>query len=175
MSLPAPLVPAFVTLLGGCSLVLDFSDGAIPADAATDSAFSEAECDFGEPNDSIETAMPITASDVGPAAICERLPGVQDRDFYRFTVPENTATVSVKITFVSSARGDLDLRLYDKTGATLLGMSVGFMDVEEIVCPGVSPDCNQNMPLPPDDYIFEVFSPVSGANRYDIALMLTPE
>ena len=160
-------------VLGGCSLILDFSDGAIPVDATADTPFSQAECDYKEPNDSIAIAAVFDPAEVGPAAICSTTEGVDDHDFYRFTVPAGITTVRIRITFQTSPTGDLDLRLYDKTGATVLSSSVGFMDVEEITCPGQSPLCNQNMMLAPDDYIFEVYSGVAGgANRYDISLSL---
>lgn len=162
------------TVLAGCSLVLDFSDEAIPKDATPDSPFSEEECNFKEPNDSVAEPALFDPTEIGPAAICERNVGVQDRDFYKFTVPAGTTVTTIRITFTSSATGDLDLRIYDGTGANILGSSTGFMDVEEIICPGQSPLCNQNMPLPAGDYLFEVFAPlVGGLNRYDIALTLT--
>ena len=167
------LLVLFLYGSAGCSLILDFSDDAIPKDATADSPFSEAECEFKEPNDNAAEAQPFAASDVGPAAICERIAGVQDKDFYRFTVPAGTTTVTVRITFVTSATGDLDLRLYDSTGANVLGSSFGFQNEEQIVCPGAAPLCNGNMPLPEGDYLFEVYSPVNGGvNRYDIALTL---
>ena len=157
----------------GCSLILDFSDEAIPKDATPDSPFSQAECDFKESNDSAAEAQLIDPAEVGPAAICERNVGVQDKDFYKFVVPAGTTSVTVRITFVTSATGDLDLRLYDGTGANVLGSSFGFQNEEQIVCPGAAPLCNGNMPLPEGEYLFEVYSPVNGGlNRYDIALTL---
>jgi hypothetical protein len=164
------LLPLLLVGTAGCSLFLDFSEGAIPEDATPDSPFSQAECEFKEPNDSVAEAVLLDVSEAGPGAVCERNVGVQDRDFYRFTVPAGTTTVTLRITFMSSATGDLDLRLYDATGSTVLASSVGFMDTEQIVCPGQSPTCAA---LAEGDYIFEVFSPVAGgANRYDISLAL---
>jgi hypothetical protein len=161
-----------LSALAGCSLVLDFSNESIPVDAAIDAPFSQAECDYKEPNDTAETAAVLVAGDVGPAAICFGSGGSDERDFYKFTVPANTASVSVKITFVNRPTGDLDLRLHDKTGATVLARSNGFGDVEEIVCPGGSPVCAA---LAPDDYVFEVFPALSGSvNRYDLAVTITP-
>jgi hypothetical protein len=162
-------IPLTACLLGGCSLVLDFSDSAIPIDATPDAAFSEAECTFGEPNDSAAAASVFAVTDVGPAAICAD--GFDDHDFYKVTIPANSA-VTLTVSFISSATGDLDLRLYDKTGATVLARSSGFMNQETITCPGASPACTA---LAADDYIFEVFPAVLGAkNRYDIALTVTP-
>ncbi len=157
-------VPASV-LLGGCSLILDFSESAPPPpDAAL---FTQAECDHKEPNNSIDTAAVIDATEVGPAAIC---PG-DDHDFYKFTVPPNTASVTVKITFVTSATGDLDLKLAD-TGGSTQGQSRGFENDETVVCPGASPLCPM---LAAGDYIFDVFPAQPGfVNRYDIALTITP-
>jgi len=165
------VVAAASVLLGGCSLLLDFSDGAIPADAPPDLPFAQADCDYKEPNDSAQVAAVIDpAVDTGPAAIC---PGaIDDHDFYKVTVPAAIASVSVKITFVNSPTGDLDLRLYDKTGSTVLSRSSGFGNEETIVCPGASPACPA---LAADDYVFEVFPALSGAvNAYTIAVTLTP-
>lgn len=153
----------------GCSLILDFSDSAIPVDATADSAFSQAECDFKEPNDNAGVAAMVDVTEVGPAAICAD--GFDDHDFYKFTLPANSS-VNVSINFTSSPTGDLDLRLYDKTGATVLARSSGFADTESITCPGASPMCAA---LAPDDYIFEVFPAVLGAkNRYTMAITVTP-
>ena len=160
--------------IAGCSFVLDFSEGAIPKDAQPDSAFSQAECDFNEPNNTSAEAMMIDATVVGPAAICAD--GFDDTDFYKFTVPPSTASVTIRINFINSSRGDLDLRLFD-LGGLMLGSSSGFVDNEQIVCPGASPECpfgSPTVPLAAADYIFEVFGRPGHANRYDITLMLTP-
>src|SRR5438045_3943648 len=104
----------------GCSLVLDFSDQAIPKDASPDAPFDAADCAYKEPNDSIAAAAAIAPSDTGPAAIC---PGVtEDHDFYRFTVPAATR-VEIRVDYVVRPGGDLDLRLYDGAGATVLAQS----------------------------------------------------
>lgn len=159
--------------LAGCSLVLDFSEGAVPIDAAIDAPYSQEECDYKEPNNTIDTAQVITPADVGPAAICSAPGSPDDRDFYRFTVPPATAKVTVQISFQNRPTGDLDLRITDVTGATTFGQSRGFGDVEMVTCPGVSPSCAQ---LAEGDYVFEVFPAIAGAvNRYDIALTITPQ
>ncbi|MDQ3341013.1 MAG: pre-peptidase C-terminal domain-containing protein [Myxococcota bacterium] len=157
-----------VCLLSGCSLILDFSsEGKPPIDAP----FNDAECAFKEPNDTLATAATLGLGDVGPAAICSQTMGVDDRDFYKLTIPANMS-VSAKITFVNSATGDLDLKLTDAQGTTL-SSSRGFDNDEQIVCPGASPPCAG--PLAAGDYILEVFPANPGmANRYDIALSLTP-
>jgi hypothetical protein len=155
----------------GCSLVLDFSDSAVPVDAPADAAFTQEECDFKEPNNAVIEAALFDVSEVGPAAVCERELGVQDTDFYKFTVPAGITNVRVRISF-TTAMGDLDLKLYDSNG-TELGKSVGFSDTEEVVCPSAT--CNGNVALPPADYLFEVFAAqTGGGNRYDISLTLTP-
>jgi hypothetical protein len=149
----------------GCSLLLDF--GAVPPDAPP---YSQAECDYKEPNNTLAEAAAFEATDVGPAAICAGEP--DDRDFYRFTVPAGTASVRVQVTFTNRPGGDLDLRLTDPTGATTFGQSRGFGDVELLVCPGSSPVCPM---LAEGDYVFEVFPATPHAvNRYDLALTLTP-
>ncbi|MBA3393145.1 MAG: PPC domain-containing protein [Deltaproteobacteria bacterium] len=163
-SISRPVSVLLTVLLGGCSLILDFSESAPPPDAAL---FTQAECDHKEPNNTIDAAAVIDATEVGPAAIC---PG-DDHDFYRFTVPPDTASVTVKITFVTNATGDLDLKLTDAAGSTQ-GQSRGFENDETVVCPGASPLCPM---LPAGDYIFDVFPAQTGyVNRYDIALTIVP-
>ena len=153
--------------LAGCSLILDFGESAVPIDAAIDAPFSQAECDYLEPNNTAAEAAMLAVTDVGPAAIC---PGdTEDRDFYKFTVPAGITKVTIRIAFKNMS-GDLDLRLSDPTGATILGTSRGFVDDEVLVCPGQSPMCPT---LAEGDYVFEVFPAVPGTvNRYDIALTL---
>jgi hypothetical protein len=157
-----------LALLTGCSLILDFSG---PSETPIDAPFTQAECDFKEPNDTIETAAVLDVAEVGPAAICSATAGVDDHDFYRITLPANSSA-SFKVTFLSSPTGDLDIKLSDAQGA-MLSSSRGFDDEELIVCPGASPPCTG--PLAEGDYILEVFPAQPGmANRYDIALTVTP-
>jgi hypothetical protein len=159
--------------LCACSLALDFSDKAVPKDAAIDAPYTADECAYKEPNDTPDTAAVVVPDqDSGPAAICSTTPGVDDADWYRFTVPAATASVTVSISFVDRPTGDLDLRVFDKTGATKLGESVGFGDGESVTCPGTSPRCDA---LAPDDYLFEVYPALGGAvNNYTFALTITP-
>jgi len=83
-----------------------------------------------------------------------------------------TAKVTVKIMFTNRPTGDLDLRLYNKMGTTVLARSSGFGDEETIVCPAASPACAA---LVPDDYVFEVFPALSGSvNSYTFSVVLTP-
>jgi hypothetical protein len=161
-------LPAIV-LAGGCSLILDFSDSAVPIDAMIDAPYTQEQCDFKEPNDTIDTAQVITPAEVGPAAICASDP--EDHDFYKFTVPAMTAKVQIKISFENRPSGDLDLKLTDATG-TMIAQSRGFGNDETITCPAASPACPL---LAAGDYVFEVFPALSGAvNTYDIALTITP-
>lgn len=156
-----------LVLVPGCSLLLDFSDGAIPVDAAADAPFSEALCGYGEPNDTPATATLVRASDTGPAAICPAAPA--DHDFYRLTVPTGTAIVTIAIQLLS-ATGDLDLALYDASGARPLAASHGFGDTERIACPSAT--CAA---LAPGDYLFEVLPGVDGAvNDYRFSVALSP-
>jgi Bacterial pre-peptidase C-terminal domain len=165
-----PSVVMLASLLCGCSLILDFSDSAIPKDAAIDMPYTQAECDYKEPNDTLDTAAMITTADVGPAAICAG--ATEDHDFYRFTVPAGTTSVTIKISFTSSPTGDLDLRLYDGTTHVVVSQSRGFGNDETITCPASSPACAM---LAAGDYIFEVFPAVNGAvNAYDISLTMMP-
>jgi hypothetical protein len=171
--LRGPVAIAIASLATGCSLILDFSDGAIPTDASIDSRFSQAECDFAEPNDSAASAMPLVSPTT--AAICAS--GSDDHDFYRVTVPAATTQLTVTLNFITSATGDLDLRLLDVTGSTVHSSSVGFDNTEQIVCPGASPTCalGATPPIPEGDYIIEVFPAVNGAqNRYDLTFVAMP-
>jgi hypothetical protein len=163
----ALVVASVVASTGGCSLILDF--GPIE-EQPDDLPYTQAECDYQEPNNAVTEAAMLAPGDVGPAAICQG--DTEDRDFYRFTVPAGTTSVSVSVSFTNRPTGDLDLRLTDASGATTFGQSRGFDDVELVVCPGSSPSCPM---LQPGDYVFEVFPATPGAiNRYEIALSLTP-
>jgi hypothetical protein len=151
----------------GCSLVLDFSDRAIPKDAGPDAPYSAAECEYKEPNDSPDTAAPFTPDDTGPAAICAG--DAEDHDFYRFTVPPLTAQVALRLDYAFRTTGDLELRLTHTAGVTL---STGFGDVERIVCPG--PGLPNPCPtLPAGDYVVEVFPVPGSVNRYTLGLTIT--
>jgi hypothetical protein len=154
----------------GCSWLLDFSDKAILRDAQTDAPYTQAECDYKEPNDSAATAAVITAADTGPAAICAG--DAEDHDFYKFTVPAGTTKVELRVDYTYRMTGDIDLRLFDKTGATVLAQSNEFSNQELIVCPGAAPACPA---LGAGDYVFEVFPAIPGAvNDYTFALTFTP-
>ena len=154
----------------GCSLVLDFSEQPARSDGAIDGPSSAAECAYHEPNNAVAEAMPFTPADVGPAGLCTA-DGNDDHDFYKFTVPPNTLSVEIKVTFEPRSNGDLDLKLYDKLGGSI-ATSRGFTGEEKIVCPASSPLCPQ---LAADDFVFEVFPGLAGAqNRYDLTLTITP-
>lgn len=170
--LPLCLV-ATSALSTGCSLVLDFSDSQIPIDAPPDAPYTIEQCMYKEPNDTVETAAMIDPSEMGPAAICApAMPtDPEDTDFYKFTVPANTASVQVKISFMTSPKGDLDLKLLDATG-TMLAQSRGFLDTESITCPAMSPACAA---LAEGDYIFQVLpGSAMATNPYTIELTITP-
>jgi len=159
------LVATFAATGGttGCSLILDFSDKAVPVDAMIDGPFPVSECAYKEPNDSIEQAAAITAQDAGPGAICPPIApsGADDHDFYRFNVPSGATSVTIKITFDSRSNGDLDLRLWDPLNpTTFVSQSRGVGAGEMITCPAQSPACPT---LAAQDYVFEVFPAVAGA------------
>lgn len=161
----------FACSLSACSFALDFSDNAIPKDAALDAPdapYNDTECAYKEPNDTFDAAAMIATTDTGPAAIC---PGsTEDHDFYKFTVPAGTTSVVVTVTFDEKI-GDLDLRLYDSS-ATVIAQSRGFTNSEVITCPGTSPPCSA---LTAGDYAFEVFPAVQGAaNFYNFSVAITP-
>ncbi|HEU4731806.1 MAG TPA: hypothetical protein VFT22_28110 [Kofleriaceae bacterium] len=154
----------------GCSWILDFSDGAIPRDAPIDAPYTQAECDFKEPNDSAATAAAVSPIDTGPAAICAS--ATEDHDFYRFTVPPGTTQVEITVKSTYRPTGDLDLRLFDSTGTMVIALSHELADEERITCPGSSPACPA---LASDDYLFEVFPGIPGSvNDYSFAITLTP-
>jgi len=155
---------ALLALVPGCSLVLDFSDKAIPKDAAIDAPYTADECMYKEPNDSLDTAQPITSTDTGPAAICADDPG----DYYKFTVTGATK-VTVAVQFTNRPGGDLDLQLLDAMGIEK-SASRGFGDGETITCPGAAPACPA---LPDGDYVMRVFPAVTGAvNAYTFSLQV---
>lgn len=159
----------------GCSLLLDFSDSAAPHDAMIDAPYTPDQCAYGEPNDSLATPLVIAATDTGPGAICPDASGagVDDHDFYRFTVPAATAKVTVSVSFTNML-GDLDLQLWDPAMTTMpIAKSRGVMDVEKIVCPS-APNTTPVCPaLAAGDYVFEVLPGTPGAtNLYAFAIAL---
>jgi Bacterial pre-peptidase C-terminal domain len=152
----------------GCSLILDFSDKAGVHDASLDGPYTKDECDYKEPNDTIDTAAVIDPTvDMGPAAICKTTAG-EDDDYYKFTVPAGITKVTLKL-IDAPGGGDLDLKLYDSTG-NVVGQSRNFSDSETLICPAVSPACPS---LPAADYVFEVLpgSPVN-LNNYTFSVTL---
>jgi hypothetical protein len=154
-------------LLPGCSLILNF-DQAAPADASFDAPYTQAQCDYLEPNDSPATAAVITTAEMGPAAICAPTNGSSpDEDYYKFTVA--SASVMVAIQFTNRPGGDLDIKLLDSAG-TMVSQSRGFGDGETITCPGASPSCPTLMMG--SDYILQVFPAVPGSvNSYTFTVM----
>ena len=155
-----------LALIPGCSLVLDFSDKAIPKDAMIDAPYPADECAYKEPHDSFDSAAVITTADTGPAAICADDPG----DFYKITLPTATS-VTFAIQFTNRSGGDLDLEILDSTG-TQVAISRGFGDGETIVCPAAAPPCGS---LAAGDYVMRVFPAVSGAvNSYTFSVAVTP-
>ncbi len=153
----------FAALLAtpACSLVYDFSDPIVSADATPDAIAPAAECELGEPNDSFASATPITGTSGGPAAICT----VGDVDFYAFTVRDTTTTTTVTIGFLSS-QGDLDARVLTSDGTTIAVQGNSFGDNEVMTCPSVK--CAA---FTPGLYYLSVYG-ATGAerNRYTITI-----
>ncbi len=150
----------------GCSLILDFSDKAGVHDASLDGPYTKDQCDYKEPNDTLDTAAVIDpATDMGPAAICKTASG-EDDDYYKFTIPAGITKLTLKL-IDAPGGGDLDLKLYDSTGQ-VVGQSRNFSDTETLICPAVSPACPS---LAPADYTFEVLpgSPVN-LNNYTFSV-----
>jgi hypothetical protein len=151
-------VASLIVLAPGCSLALSFSESAAPHDAPYDAPYTAAECAYGVPNQTPQTAFKITPGvDMGPAAICPGNTG----SYYAFAVPTGTNTVTVATTF-TSAIGDLNLIL-DDAGGGEIATSSGFGDGQQIVCPGSSPPC---VALTPASYLFEVVPAVPGATNF---------
>jgi hypothetical protein len=156
-------VLVLLAALPGCSFILDFSDKAGVHDASLDGP-----CDYKEPNDSLDAAAVIDpATDMGPAAICKNAGG-EDDDYYKFTVPATATKTTIKLMFTDSNVRDLDLKLYDNTGAQT-AQSRSFSDGETLICPAVSPPCAAL--TAGADYTFEVLpgSPVN-LNNYTFSV-----
>lgn len=132
--------------LGGCSLVLDFDT---PTDAPPpDGPVTEAQCMFGEPNDTPGQATAFEGADID-AGIC----GNGDHDHYRITLVDGQS-IRARITFMNrGGAGDLELRLLSADGSTTLDESRTSGDTEEVLCPGGSP-CPA---LAAGDYLVDVF------------------
>jgi hypothetical protein len=156
---------AIAALTPACSLFLDF-DEKPPPDAAIDGPYTQAECEYMEPNDDVTMPPMIVATDTGPAAICKPMTGnPEDVDYYKFTV--SSATVMVGIMFTNRPGGDLDIKLLD-SGGNMVSQSRGFGDMELITCPGASPSCPT---LAAGDYILQVFPAVPGSvNSYSFTI-----
>jgi hypothetical protein len=150
----------------GCSFILNF-DEPLPVDAAPDAVYTQSECEYMEPNDTLATAAMISAGDTGPAAICAPDAGSsEDRDFYKFTATGTPAVITLN--FTARPGGDLDLKLYDATG-TMISSSREFGGSERIECPGSSPACPAL--TAGEVYTFEVFAGVTGAvNSYTFSV-----
>ena len=73
------------SLCPGCSLILDFSDSAAAADAMTDAPYTQAQCDYKEPNDSSPTAAMVDRRRHGPRRDLRAATAAEDHDFYKFT------------------------------------------------------------------------------------------
>jgi hypothetical protein len=102
--------------LGGCTLILDFSEpvrvsDAGPGDDAGAAIDAALPCDLDEPNDAIDEATPVT-SDAVASALCP----AGDVDVYGFTLDTPVDVVAV-LTF--DAADDLDLILVDADGNAL--------------------------------------------------------
>lgn len=151
------------TLCPACSLILDF-DEPPPADAMIDGPYTKTECDFKEPNNSLDTAADVTSADTGPAAICAGTD--EDHDFYRFTA--SSLPTTIMIAFTQRDGGDLDLRLWDAAG-TMVAQSREFGATEMLTCPGASPACPKL--TAGSSWVFEVFPGKAGAaNSYTFSV-----
>ena len=140
--------------LGGCSLLLDFSEPELPT-------YPAAECAHGEPNDLPEEATPLSAEPVA-AALCR-----PDLDFYSLTVPAGQLITQLSLRFTQKGtQGNLDLYLHDAAGKEL-GRATSDDDDEVLACPSVA--CGS---LLPGTYLVEVRESISSltGNRYQLEL-----
>lgn len=134
------LALALALALGGCSLVLDFSDplvdggagngngGATDATVDADPLAPDAGPDprtIFEPNNTFDQATVLAPGGYGPVAVFP----AGDHDFYRFTL-DAAADVVIEIQF-KQTEGDLDMKLHDGSRVQI-GTSAGFMDNEKI-------------------------------------------
>jgi hypothetical protein len=164
---------SFVGLvLPGCSLILDFSDSAAPHDAALpDAPYTQAECAYDEPNDSIDTAATVTTADAGPAAICPTSTGTDDLDFYRFEVPDMTAQVTIQLAYVPRQNGSLALTLYDDT-ESVIASETDTLATKTIACPTDATSGATCPVLVAGTYTFEV-APLDPGDVNDYSFSLT--
>jgi hypothetical protein len=154
-------------MASGCSLVLDFDDPPSPPDAVPIDAIVGSACDFGEDNQTRQTAHPLGPVSGQLAGICE--PG--DHDFYSIDVAEGQVLVFEVRFGQLGAQGDLDIRVYDVNGE-IVGSSASSDDDERIECPAAQPPCGL---LPAGPYFLEVFGFGDAAiNGYSMELTLTP-
>jgi hypothetical protein len=158
-------------LCAGCSLVLDFGDrsdagefdAAPPIDADPTTPDAVDLCASFEPNGDISEAAMIVPGTY-QAAICP----AGDRDFFRFSVPDD-ADVVIEVAFDNMAgAGDLDLRLYDPEG-TVIDISAGFLDLERI-----ERSAAQGNRLAAGEYTAEVYGAAQSVqNDYTLTLAIT--
>ncbi len=130
----------------GCSLILDFDQ---PVDAGpADAPVTDTACLAFEPNEDAASAIAIVAGD-HEAAIC----GGGDTDYFKITL-DGTQSVLARITFMNrNGAGDIDLKLLNSSGASVLDESRTSADTEEVKCPG-GLQCTG--PLPAGDYLLQV-------------------
>lgn len=161
---------ATLTLLSGCSLILDFDDkngDQGPADAGIDAFFiPPALCGAHEDNGTYDQATAITPGTPLEAAICP----VVDKDYYTFTI-DAASQVTIDATF-QVAVGDLDVQLYDNSV---------FRPELEPVATATSTDDNESIMLElqaatyPNTYVFQVYSKNNAyENIYDVSVTVTP-
>ena len=146
----------------GCSLILDFSQdtdaGPIDAVPTPDGAG----CDTLEPNDTLATAVALTAGDY-VLGICED----GDHDYFQIAVDGNQ-DMTVRIDFVNTV-GDLEMRMYDSLGGNI-DQSQSFADFEQIIRSAAEGDR-----LAAGTYFIEVWGFMdTSTNDYDLTLTITP-
>lgn len=136
----------------GCSLLLDF-DSEPPV-------FPPDECAYGEPNDTRETAAPLSPGEVIAAALCR-----PDVDYYALEIPAGRVSTRIDLRFVQAgAQGNLDMRLFDGEGR-MRASSLSTDSDEQIRCP--SNTCED---LPVGTYVLEIREEVSSTTgaRYQL-------
>jgi len=155
--LGSALLPVALVALGGCSLILDFSElpDAGPSDDAPDP------CAAYEPNDSTAAAFSLEAPADVAAAICIADP--TDIDYYRFEAPGGQDATVVLTMMDGTGPTSLGLRLLDSFDGVVAEQDT-FMPEESVV----------GTALTAGTYYIEVAGTAPGnSNAYQLTLSLT--
>ena len=164
------LVGALLLALSGCTAILDFSepidksDGGATFDASIEPDALNPACSTFEPNDAIADSKTIT-----PMVVASATCSAADTDIFSFAVGA-AQDVSISLTFTGNAGDDLNLRLLDGDGDTIVAAS-GNGNMEEITRSEAL-----STQLPEATYHIEVVpNVVTGVISYSINLAVTAQ